>query len=142
MASRDRKDLNSTLVKVFDKAESDFKKENPTFSQPFLTCTHRSNQEQEALYAQGRSTPGSIVTWAQPGQSPHNFSPSFAFDIAFIGVNKQLDWSPSLFKLFDKYVQQAAKELSVSVVWGGSWATKPDAPHWELKNWKTFNTLA
>jgi peptidoglycan L-alanyl-D-glutamate endopeptidase CwlK len=37
-----------------------------------LTCTHRSNEEQAKLYAQGRTAPGRIVTNAKPGSSAHN----------------------------------------------------------------------
>lgn len=37
-----------------------------------VVCTYRSNEEQDALYAQGRTTPGAIVTRAKAGQSPHN----------------------------------------------------------------------
>lgn len=38
-----------------------------------VTCTYRSNEEQDALYAQGRTTPGRIVTHARAGQSKHNW---------------------------------------------------------------------
>jgi peptidoglycan L-alanyl-D-glutamate endopeptidase CwlK len=37
-----------------------------------ITCTYRSNTEQEALYAIGRTKPGRVVTKAKPGQSKHN----------------------------------------------------------------------
>lgn len=37
-----------------------------------VTCTYRSNPEQAAAYAQGRTAPGKIITNAQPGQSLHN----------------------------------------------------------------------
>lgn len=37
-----------------------------------VTCTHRTNAEQDALYAQGRTRPGRIVTRAKGGQSKHN----------------------------------------------------------------------
>src|ERR1017187_6107649 len=40
----------------------------------------RSWDEQAALYAEGRTTPGSIVTNAQPGHSWHNFA--LAVDVA------------------------------------------------------------
>ncbi len=39
-----------------------------------VTCTYRSNQEQEDLYAIGRTKPGRRVTNARAGQSPHNFT--------------------------------------------------------------------
>lgn len=52
-----------------------------------ITSTYRSPEEQDALYAQGRTKPGPIVTKAKGGQSKHNFRQadgtpaSLAFDI-------------------------------------------------------------
>lgn len=37
-----------------------------------ITCTWRSPEEQDELYAQGRTKPGHIVTNARAGQSAHN----------------------------------------------------------------------
>ena len=37
-----------------------------------IYCTLRSNAEQTALYAQGRTAPGAILTNARAGQSMHN----------------------------------------------------------------------
>ena len=37
-----------------------------------ITCTWRSNEEQDALYAIGRTKPGKRVTNARGGQSAHN----------------------------------------------------------------------
>lgn len=44
-----------------------------------ITCTLRTNEEQAALYAKGRTTPGPIVTNAKPGQSWHNHKQAFDF---------------------------------------------------------------
>lgn len=44
--------------------------------------TLRTFAEQDALYAQGRTKPGSIVTYAKGGQSYHNFG--LAVDIVLI----------------------------------------------------------
>lgn len=38
-----------------------------------ITCTWRSNEEQDELYAQGRTKPGRIVTLARGGESDHNY---------------------------------------------------------------------
>lgn len=38
-----------------------------------IYCTFRDNESQAALYAQGRTKPGDIVTDAKPGYSFHNF---------------------------------------------------------------------
>lgn len=51
-----------------------------------ITCTYRSNEEQDQLYAQGRSKPGPKVTNAKAGQSKHNHTlngkpASLAFDV-------------------------------------------------------------
>lgn len=94
------KDLDVRLQIAFTNAAEDFKKHYPNDPQPILTCTHRSNEEQNDLYAQGRTKPGKIVTNAKAGQSPHNFLPARAFDIAFVKPGNLLDWNPELFKKF------------------------------------------
>ena len=38
-----------------------------------VTSTYRDNESQDALYAQGRTAPGNIVTRAKAGQSWHNW---------------------------------------------------------------------
>lgn len=40
--------------------------------EPLITCTYRSGEEQDVLYAQGRTKPGPRVTNARAGQSAHN----------------------------------------------------------------------
>lgn len=47
-----------------------------------ITHTYRSTAEQNALYAQGRTTPGARVTNARGGDSLHNYR--VAFDVVFI----------------------------------------------------------
>ena len=44
--------------------------------------TLRTFKEQNAIYAQGRTTPGSIVTYAKGGQSYHNYG--MAIDIVLV----------------------------------------------------------
>jgi len=129
MASRDKSDLHFELVSAYNKAAEKYKVLYPNEPQPFLTCTYRSPEEQNILF-----TKVPQVTKAKGGQSPHNFKPSFAFDIGFIGANKQMDWNVKLFK---KFADLIAYE-STQVTWGGSWVRFKDAPHFELKNWKTL----
>lgn len=58
--------------------------------------TFRSFAEQDALYSQGRTTKGSIVTDAKGGQSIHNYG--LAFDIVILydkegnGTFKEASW--------------------------------------------------
>ena len=85
----------------------------------FITETYRSQARQDYLYQQGRSRPGSIVTWTR--NSRH--SGRRAWDIA---VNPPL----ALYDSATLYVAgQAAKALGIT--WGGDWST-PDRPHFEI----------
>lgn len=134
--SRSKEDLHSELVRAFDESCKKFVNYYPHLPVPFLTCTRRTNEEQEQLYLQGRMTPGKIVTNARAGQSPHNYIPSFAFDIAFLTRLKpqKLDWSKHLFKKFADIITSDFP----NVVWGGDFQSLPDAPHFELRAWKVL----
>ena len=55
----------------------------------------------------------------------------FAVDIApFVAGQIRWDW-PLYFQLAAT-VKQAAKDVGVSVEWGGDWKTFKDGPHWQL----------
>ena len=130
MPSRDKKDLDSRLVSAYDKACIKFKELYPEDAQPFLTCTYRSPEEQNELYKIGRSLPGRKVTNLQGPNSAHNQNPSKAFDIAFVGLNKKLDWTPALFKKFSELIDKEIVEC------GSDWKKFVDLPHYQLKGWK------
>ena len=142
LTSRSINDLHSDLAMVFNQAESEWEKAGN--ANVFITCTHRNNAMQMKLYAQGRTEKGGIVTWAKAGQSPHNYLPALAFDIAFLKPDgKSLDWSGNNFIEFSKVVKRIAKSLKVDITWGGDWDNdgvvdrkKTDLPHFQLDNWK------
>lgn len=97
-----------------------------------VSCTSRTLEEQAALYAQGRTTPGDICTWAKPGQSAHNYG--LAVDVAII-VNGKLDWKRTdpLWQTVGNFGQARGLE----------WYGAPDAefnelPHFQLPNWRGF----
>lgn len=129
MASRDKKDLRLELVQAYEQATAKYLELYPNEPQPFITCTYRSNEEQNQLY---NKVPK--VTNAKAGQSPHNYNPSFAFDIAFITVEKKVSWNEKYFAKF----ADCLKKVSDVVDWGGDWKGFRDTPHFELKNWKTY----
>jgi peptidoglycan L-alanyl-D-glutamate endopeptidase CwlK len=131
MASRDTKDLHPELVKAWEWAKVEYTKLHPDKPQPFLTCTYRSNEEQNALYAQGRTLPGGKVTNAKGGESPHNYLPALAFDIAFKTKEGKVDWAPEHFKRFADVICPHF----TFVEWGGSWAKFPDKPHFQHFGW-------
>lgn len=96
-----------------------------------VTSTYRSIESQNALYAQGRTKPGKIVTNAKGGQSFHNWR--VAYDFVPI-VNGKADWSnEALFSAIGFYGEQVGLE------WGGSWKSFPDMPHMQLTLGYTFN---
>ncbi|MCW3106416.1 MAG: peptidase m15b and m15c dd-carboxypeptidase vany/endolysin [Segetibacter sp.] len=87
----------------------------------------RSFQEQNALFAQGRTKPGPIVTNARAGFSNHNFG--LAFDIGVYEQNIYQGESP-------KYKKVGAIGKSLQLSWGGDWKSIVDMPHFELRpNW-------
>jgi peptidoglycan L-alanyl-D-glutamate endopeptidase CwlK len=47
-------------------------------------------------------------------------------------VDNQVDWSWPLYHKIAAAMKEAAKELNVSIVWGGDWRTFKDGPHFEL----------
>lgn len=53
--------------------------------------TLRTISEQNELYAQGRTKPGKVVTFAKGGQSMHNYG--LAIDIVLIIDGKKVDYS-------------------------------------------------
>lgn len=98
---------------------------------PFLSCTYLSEQQQELLYSKGREDNDPIVTYARPGESPHNHNPSWAFDIAFKTPLGSLDWSEKSFIQFAELMDEV--DRNHSIVWGGKYK---DFPHFELSGWQ------
>ena len=83
----------------------------------------RTYAEQDALYAQGRTTPGPIVTDAPAGFSNHNFG--IAFDVGLFNGGVYLNDSPL-------YAKVGALGRSQGLEWGGDWTSFPDEPHFQL----------
>ncbi len=85
-----------------------------------LTAGFRTFAEQAALFEQGRTKPGSIVTYAKAGESYHNYG--CAIDFVPI-TNGREDW-----KDLGRFVSIGSKAKAFGCEWGGDW-TKPDLPH-------------
>lgn len=93
----------------------------------FLTGTYRTKEEQDALYAQGRTKPGRIVTNAKGGWSWHVWRR--AFDIAI----RDFPGDPTPDDVYDgpwALIGQLGEGLGLE--WGGRWKT-PDLPHFESR---------
>jgi len=94
-----------------------------------LTCGYRSIEEQNRLYARGRTAPGPVVTRARGGYSWHNFG--LAADYVFV-VGGRITWEGP-WKIFGRVARECGLE------WGGDWKTFPDRPHVQ---WRKGRTLA
>lgn len=98
----------------------------------------RTFAEQDALYAQGRTKPGTIVTQARAGESYHCFG--VAIDYALLydkdnsGTFETLSWSTVAdFNKDGKkdWTQVANLFKDFDWVWGGNFKTFKDYPHLE-----------
>jgi peptidoglycan L-alanyl-D-glutamate endopeptidase CwlK len=95
---------------------------------PIVTEGYRSPADQDALYAQGRTKPGAVVTYKRGGESKHNLVPSRALDVTILLDNGQASWSAELLAKFAALMKAA----SPVVRWGGDWPKFKDRPHFEV----------
>lgn len=86
-----------------------------------FTSTYRDDESQEALYAQGRTKPGKIVTNVEGGHSFHNYG--VAFDFVPV-VNGKAVWDDD-----DLWEQCGVIGARCGLEWGGSWPHFRDRPH-------------
>lgn len=94
-----------------------------------VICGTRSWEQQEKIYAQGRTAPGKIVTKAPPGHSMHNFG--LAIDCGVFRGGKYLDESePKTASGMHKAAGELAKEHGIR--WGGNFKSIVDEPHFEI----------
>jgi len=54
-----------------------------------------------------------------------------AVDLAPV-VDGETRWDWPLYRKMAPAIKQAAKEVGVSIEWGGDWKTFKDGPHWQL----------
>lgn len=93
-----------------------------------VISTYRDNESQAALYAQGRTSPGNIVTNAKPGQSYHNWR--VAFDVVPLRNGKPI-WGTSGEdgEIWDKVGLMGE---SVGLEWAGRWTKFKEFPHFQF----------
>lgn len=97
---------------------------------PLITCTRRTSAEQDALYAQGRTKPGKIVTNAKAGQSAHNYG--LALDFVPM-VNGKPEWSAK----HPHWTRLGELAESVGFEWAGRWTRFREFPHIQYPNWRS-----
>jgi peptidoglycan LD-endopeptidase CwlK len=97
-----------------------------------ITQGYRSYAEQDSLYAQGRTTPGRIVTNARGGQSYHNFG--LAFDIVVLDAMGKAEWDEG----HPGWTLAADVGRAVGLEWGGAWVQFKDLPHFQYSGGLTL----
>lgn len=95
-----------------------------------ITETLRTQSEQEALYAQGRTTSGKIVTNCRGYQSPHCWG--VAFDFCRNVKGKEYDNSDGFFERVGKIAKTVFDNTEYDLFWGGDFKSFVDRPHVEM----------
>lgn len=99
-----------------------------------LTVTDglRTLEEQQALYAKGRTTPGPIVTYSDGINKPSNHQAKLdgyghAVDCAWRLADGSVSWDLRMpFKAYGSCAE------ALGLTWGGNWAKLVDLPHIEM----------
>lgn len=127
------RDLRELLPVVGKKAEEFIAKCKAAGIDVLITSTYRDAESQNALYAQGRTAPGRIVTNAKAGQSWHNYR--CAFDFVPI-VNGKAQWN-------DKETFRRCGEIaeSVGLEWAGRWTRFREMAHCQYTGGLTLSDL-
>lgn len=113
-----------------------------------FTRVYSTPEEQNELYAQGRTKPGSVVTNAKAWESIHNYG--LAFDIVLLidrdgdGNFESVSWD--MVKDFDRdgisdWLEIVTYFKSKGWTWGGDWKKFKDGPHFQYDfgfDWKTL----
>ena len=94
-----------------------------------VVCGHRTDHEQDELYAQGRTAPGRIITYKRGGESIHNARPSLALDFAPYPI----DWTNIVrFGEVAGIMKYIAWKKGIKLQWGGDWPNFKDYPHIQI----------
>ena len=98
-----------------------------------ITDTLRTKEEQDSLYAQGRTKPGSIVTNVSYPNSAHNWG--VAFDICRNVKGREYDDSDGFFAKCGEIGKQ------LGLFWGGDFRSFTDKPHFEWEKYMPGNSV-
>lgn len=98
----------------------------------------RTEEQQAALWAKGRTLPGKRVTNAQHAKdTPHGPGKDGlgrAYDIA-IYDGLVLSWADNVLPLYDR---AGVLGKLIGLEWGGDWMTLQDRPHFQMPSWRSL----
>lgn len=130
---KNSRDIDDLLPVVAEKARAFVTACRAAGIEVIVTSTLRDHASQAALYAQGRTAPGKIVTRAKPGQSWHNHA--CAFDFVPI-VNGKAMWNDA--KAFESCGIIAE---SLGLEWAGRWKRMRELAHCQYTGGLTLADL-
>ena len=127
--------VHTNLVKVMTEA---IKTSPVDFT---ITEGVRTAKEQQALYAQGRTKKGPIVTNKNGTTNKSNHQTKsdgygHAVDLyPFFEGSVQVQHKDTIARLkqIAAHIKSVAKKLGIGITWGGDWKSPYDPPHFELK---------
>lgn len=125
-------EVNPQLANRIRRAVADLKAQGINV---MVTSGYRSFAEQNALYAQGRTKPGNIVTNARGGQSLHNYG--LAVDLVPLDSRGQPNWNVS--ESTWQKIGAAGKRQGLE--WGGDWTSFKDRPHFQMTAGRSTSSL-
>lgn len=99
-----------------------------------VTSTYRDAESQDALYAQGRTTKGFIVTNAKGGESYHNYR--CAVDVVPL-INGKPDWDTA----HPVWESVAILGKQSGLEWAGDWKTFKEMAHFQYTGGLTIAQL-
>lgn len=126
--------LEDLLPQVRSRVEAFLKAADDAGIDLLVTSTYRDNASQDALYAQGRTAPGKVVTNAKAGQSYHNFR--CAVDVVPLRNGKPV-WDTK--DLVWQTVGRLGKAAGLE--WAGDWKRFKEFPHFQYTGGLTLAQL-
>ena len=119
--------LDDLLPAVKERVERFIAAANEAGIDLLVTSTYRDNESQNALFCQGRTTPGKIVTNAKGGESFHNYR--CAVDVVPIVAGKpRWDVEDDVWQKIGALGKEAGLE------WAGEWVHFKEMPHFQYTN--------
>ena len=126
--------LEDLLPQVRSRVEAFLKAAEEAGIDLLVTSTYRDNASQDALYAQGRTAPGKVVTNAKAGQSYHNFR--CAVDVVPLRNGKPVwDTKDPVWQTVGRLGKAAGLE------WAGDWKRFKEFPHFQYTGGLTLAQL-
>jgi len=126
--------LDDLLPLVKQRVEAFIKAAKDSGIDLLVTSTYRDDESQNALYAQGRTTAGKIVTNAKAGESFHNYR--CAVDVVPI-INGKPVWDTS-YQVWQT-IGRLGKEAGLE--WAGDWVKFKEYPHFQYTSGFTLAEL-